>query len=435
MEILSLGEKLKRKRKELNMTLKDLAGDRITPGQISLVESGKSNPSMDLLEYLATALNTSIEYLMESEESQAEKICSYFENMTEACILNSDLETAERYVEKALAYTEKYNLEYRKAKNLYLSGIVNMYRGDVGQAQQCFLTANIIFIKLGSFEDIINTFLKLGIITLNVKTYHSAYSYFKQAEKVFLDNDIGNDFLIGEIYYYIAFTYHKLENHKEAVNYAGLAKSKFRQLDDKKQYAQVLLQAAREYSEAGDINNAIKYSRKTLSTFREIDNNSYLGEIENSLGKLFYEFEDYSESFLHLTKAKEIRERNMDNRLVDTYINICENFIKLKDISNSKQMLNEIISRIESGNDKSLIDYYLLKYRVDILDGNLEEAETTLLMAFDFVSSMDYKKELAEISILLGKFYVDNGKDKLASEFLTRGVEIYKSLGNFKSFE
>lgn len=55
MEILSLGEKIKRRRKELNMTLKDLAKDRITPGQISLVESGRSNPSMDLLEYLANS--------------------------------------------------------------------------------------------------------------------------------------------------------------------------------------------------------------------------------------------------------------------------------------------------------------------------------------------------------------------------------------------
>ena len=38
MEILSLGEKIKRRRKQLNMTLKDLAKDRQTPGQISLVE-------------------------------------------------------------------------------------------------------------------------------------------------------------------------------------------------------------------------------------------------------------------------------------------------------------------------------------------------------------------------------------------------------------
>lgn len=87
MEILSLGEKIKRRRKELNMTLKDLAGDRITPGQISLVESGKSNPSMDLLEYLAETLNTSIEYFMESEDTQAEKICKYYENIAESHII------------------------------------------------------------------------------------------------------------------------------------------------------------------------------------------------------------------------------------------------------------------------------------------------------------------------------------------------------------
>lgn len=81
MEILSLGEKIKRRRKQLNMTLKDLAKDRITPGQISLVESGRSNPSVDLLEYLADALNTNVEYLMESEESQAEKISLYYEQV------------------------------------------------------------------------------------------------------------------------------------------------------------------------------------------------------------------------------------------------------------------------------------------------------------------------------------------------------------------
>ena len=83
MDILSLGEKIKKRRKELNMTLKDLAGERITPGQISLVESGRSNPSMDLLEYLSKQLKTSIEYLMESEATQAKRIRKYRELMAE----------------------------------------------------------------------------------------------------------------------------------------------------------------------------------------------------------------------------------------------------------------------------------------------------------------------------------------------------------------
>ena len=87
-------EKIKRRRKELNMTLKELAGERITPGQISLVESGRSNPSMDLLEYIAITLNTSVEYLMETEKTQAEKICLYYEQIAESAILNDDISIA-----------------------------------------------------------------------------------------------------------------------------------------------------------------------------------------------------------------------------------------------------------------------------------------------------------------------------------------------------
>ena len=144
MEILALGEKIKRRRKELNMTLKDLAGDRITPGQISLVESGRSNPSMDLLEYLAEELQTSVEYLMESEETQAEKISIYYEQMAEAYILAGDYFSGEKYIENALYYVEKYNLDYRKAKILYIRAQIYMAKGELTLAQQFFLSANVI---------------------------------------------------------------------------------------------------------------------------------------------------------------------------------------------------------------------------------------------------------------------------------------------------
>lgn len=432
MEILSLGEKIKRTRKELNMTLKDLAGDRITPGQISLVESGKSNPSMDLLEYLAEALNTSIEYLMESEESQAEKICYYFENMAESYIIGEALTNAEQYIEKALYYAEKYNLEYRKAKNLYLRGVVYMKKEETALAQQFFLSANVIFIKNNYHEETVNTFLNLGKITLNLKAYHSSCSYFQQAEKVYSDNDIGNDFLLGEIYYYIAYTYFKLESFDKAMDYSFLAKEKFRQLDDKKEYAKALLLLSEQYSKQGDLNNAIKYSKKTLDVYKEIEDGQLIADIENNLGKLFYEFENLEESFIHLNKAKEIRLKNKDKKLVNTLTNICENFIKLKDIEKAKLTLNEIIQAIDDGSDKALIQYYILKYKVELLESNTKEAENTLLLALNFVVNMEYVKEIAEISIMIGKFYLDCGKDKEAAKYLNKGVENFKKIGVIK---
>ncbi|MBL4936653.1 helix-turn-helix transcriptional regulator [Clostridium sp. YIM B02515] len=435
MEILALGEKIKRRRKELNMTLKDLAGDRITPGQISLVESGKSNPSMDLLEYLAGALNTSIEYLMESEEAQAEKICTYFENIIAAFILSEDFSLAEKYVESAINYAEKYKLEYRKAKNLFLRGVIYMKQGKTSKCQQFFLAANILFIKLNCSEDIINTFLKLGIITLHMKAYNSSHSYFKQAEKVFKDNDIGNDFLLGEIYYYIAYTYHKLENNNQAIEYSNLAKQKFKELDNKKEYAKTLLKLSLDYSSRGDINNAIQYSKKSMDEFKAVHNLDYLAEIENNLGRLFFEFENYDEAFEHLNKSKKIREEIDKVKLVETLLSVCDIYIKLKDLENSNKVLNEIYEHIGNCKDKLLVEYYILKYRVLCLQGDGYNAESTLNEALSYASLMGYNKDQAEISIMLGKFYVDNGKSKEAAEFLSRGIQVFKSIGTFKDFE
>ena len=432
MEILSLGEKIKRRRKEMNLTLKDVAGDRITPGQISLVESGKSNPSMDLLEYLANSLNTSIEYLMESEETQAEKICIYYENMAESYILNGDLYNGEQYLEKSLYYAEKYNIEHRKAKNLYLRGIIYIRRNEFAMAQQLFLSANVIFIKNNSSEEIVKTFLQLGRISLDLKAYYSACSNFQQSEKAYLDNDIGDDFLLGEIYYYISLTHSKLENVDKAISYAYLSKEKFNKLNNKKEYAKSLLLLSNEYSEKGDLDNAMKYSKKTLNVFKEINDEKYVSEIENNLGKLFYEFGNIEEAFRHLNKAKDIRKRNKDDSLIDTLNNLCENYIRLKDIESSKNVLEEISIFCETSKPENTMIYYLLKYRIHMLEGNSSEAEGTLLLALSYAENMDLLREAGEIAILIGKFYMDLGNEAEAAKYLSKGVDIFKKVGIIK---
>lgn len=432
MEILSLGEKIKRRRKELNMTLKDLAGDRITPGQISLVESGKSNPSMDLLEYLSKALNLSIEYLMETEETQAEKICYYFENIAESYILNNDLNLGEEYIEKALYYAEKYNLEYKKAKNFYLRGLIYMKLDNPALSQQSFLTANVVFIKNNNYEEIIKSFVNLGKVALKLKSYHSAYSYFQQAEKVYNDHNIGDDFLLGEIYYYMAYINLKLENIDKSINYSFLAKEKFRQLDNEKEYGKILIMMAEQYSKNGDMEESIKYSKKALNIFKKMNDKFYIAEIENNLGKLFSEFENIEESFIHLNKAKELRAIIRDDKIIETLISICENYIKIKDVDKSNEALENIFKNIKDDDIESLIKYYILKYKVYMLEGEMNKAENTLVQTLSFVKNVDYLKDAAEIAIMLGKFYIDIGKEKDAATYLNEGVTLFKKIGVLK---
>jgi len=432
MEILSLGEKIKRRRRHLDMTLKELAADRITPGQISLVESGKSNPSMDLLEYLSEALDTTVGYLIESEGAQAEKICTYYENIAEAHIMNEDFSLGEEYAEKSLYYAEKYSLEYRKARNFYLRALIYIAKKEYTAAQQLFLSANVIYIRDNNFEETANTFLNLGRITIELKAYHSAFSYFQQAEKTYLSNNIGKDFLLGEIYYYLSFVLFKMDSIDSSIKYSYLAKEKFRQLEDKKEYGKTLMLLAEEHKNKGNLESAIEYSKKTLKIFEELKEYSCLAVIENELGKLFYEFGNIDESFVHYNKAKEIRISSNDEKIVDTLINICGNYIKLKDVARAETALEEVIERMPEADFMSMKEYYMLKHRIDLLKNDDKSAEKTLLVALEYVKDIYMDKEIAEISIMLGKFYIDRGKEKIAAAYLNRGVDAFKKIGIIK---
>ena len=429
MEILTLGEKIKRRRKELEMTLKDLAGDRITPGQISLVESGRSNPSMDLLEYLANALQTSVEYLMESEETQAEKICVYYEQMAETYILNQDYISAEKYIENALYYAEKYDLEYRKAKNLFLRANICKAKNELVLAQQLYLSANVIFIKRNNFEQVINTFLNLGKITLSLKAYHSATSYLKQAEKVYLDNNIGNDSLLGEIYYEMAESYFKIDDIKKAIDYTFLAKQKFEQVQHREEYGKALLLLSQEYNKKGDLVNSIKYSKKTLELYRELEEEKNISAIENNLGKLFFEFDNIEEAFRHYNVAKEIRMRNNDTNVIETLINICEGYIKIKEIDKCEEGLEEIKTLIDGTDVEQIIEQNLLWYRVYTIKEMADEAELVLLETFNLAKVNGLEKRAAELAILLGRYYIGIKKDYEAAKYLDEGVKIFRNLG------
>ena len=395
MEILSLGEKIKRKRKQFNMTLKDLAKDRITPGQISLVESGRSNPSVDLLEYLADALNTTVEYLMESEESQAEKISLYYEQVGESCILEGDYEKGQRYIDNALYYCEKYNLEYRKAIIYFITAKAYMYKKDFPMAQKIFLSANVIFIKNNNYEKIIKTFLHLANVALEIKSYHSASSYLKQAEKEYLDNKIVDDFLMGEIYYNMARTYYNIEELDLALQYSYLAKRRFEQIYNDEDYAKNLFCLAEDFNKKGDLSNAIKYSKKTLEVYKKIQYNKSIVNIEHNLGKLFYELGDLDESITHYEISKNVIDYLIDKDRMSIIRFIAAEYLKIYYKENNEisvtatfpKEINEeqrkkLLQKLENKTgkkvvldikiDDSIIGGGIVRINDDVIDGSIK---------------------------------------------------------------
>lgn len=61
----TLGERIKKLRKEQGLTLQTLAGSGLTKGMLSLIENNKANPSMESLSYIAEQLSVDINELLE----------------------------------------------------------------------------------------------------------------------------------------------------------------------------------------------------------------------------------------------------------------------------------------------------------------------------------------------------------------------------------
>ncbi|MEG1257168.1 helix-turn-helix domain-containing protein [Clostridium sp.] len=437
MEILSLGEKIKQRRKELDLTLKNLAGDRITAGQISLIESGKSNPSMDLLEYLSNSLKVSVEHLMETEETQANKICIYYENIAETNILNKHLDEADEVLTLSLEYIEKYNLEVRRATNLYLKALIYAQKKEYEESQELLLSANNIYIKYNYYDEVIKIFILLGKITLELNAYHSAYSYFQQAEKVFQESDVYNELLIGKVYYYISLTLHKMGIDKKAIEYMDYADQKIQKLKNPVSYGESFLAIGKDRFEEGDLDQAITYTEKSLSLFKHRDEKIKMSELMTGMGKLYSDYGCIEKSFEQLSDAKYIKEYISEESIANTLILICNNYIKLKDEINAKKVLEQVSINLQdmNGTDCTLLcKYHILKYKIELLEKRYEDAEKTLIDTLSYTEKMNYKRESAELAITLGKFYMDLGKEEESKKYLDEGVRILEQTNELMDF-
>lgn len=429
MEILTLGEKIKAKRKEMNMTLKDLAEDRVTPGQISLVESGKSKPSIDLLEYLAEKLNTDIEYFLETEEKQATRICEFYANIAEAAVNAENTLRAKEAIEKGIHYAEKYKLHYFKGKFDLAFAYLKFQNKELEEAQQYCISANSIFLKTENIDDIIKSFILIGTITLEMGYISTALNYFMQADSILNEYSLMDEILKAKIFYYIAICQSKMGNISQAIEYSLLVKDRLKLLDDKREYAETLMILSIAYSQDNKVKEALKYAKEAKKIFDEINDVHEIANIETNLGVIFAKGHNMEESFSHLNKALKLKNDIKDDTVPDTMLIICDNFLQLGEFDKALEIITSIMDELEYEQHLYRIKCFEYQFKIYCKKNDVKKAEETLLNAIKYLETLDFGKQLGDFYAITGKFYIEIGEKELALKFINKGLDTYKNLG------
>ncbi len=427
MQILSLGEKIKKLRKEQNMTLKELAGDRITAAQISHIERDKSHTSQELLEYLADKLGVSVDYLLETKEMQSKKITDNLILKSEIYIKCDELEEAEEQINEIIKVCKNYKLteNYGKCNNLLAE--IYCKRGDYSSAVYYYEKALYYFIKNEDKEDIYNCYVSIGDIYGLDKFHKGALTHYMFAKEVLEESNIEDGDIYKELYSKISKSYMNLKQPQKALEFMEKI-DRIDNEDNVKEEVNILVMKAKGLLSVGKYVESKECFNKALEIIKKEENKNRLAQVYLTMSNIYSEIGDVDKHLEYSQKVYDITKRDENKYMMESLFNMIESYVQKGEYEMAKKYCKlALVSSIK--NKDKYYEYKSLKFYSDMYK-NQDEVETAidyLNKCITIANNLQDSKILANLYIELGKLYSNISKDK-ELEYYKKGVLMYKDL-------
>ena len=427
MNILSLGEKIKKLRKEKNMTLKELAGDRITAAQISHIERDKSHTSYELLEYLSERLDVSIDYLLETKEMQSKKITDNLILESEIYIKKGELDDAEKEIHQIIEICEEYDLSENYGKCNYLLGNIYLKRKDSRKANFYFEKALFHFIKNDDKKRIFECYMNSADIYFEDGFYQVALTSYSFAKDILNQITTDEPDTYKDLYSKISKCYMRMDDSEKALEYIELIGSIDNNYSPTQEVEMLVLKAKKLLSE-GKYLDSKDYFTKALKIIEKEENKDKLAQVYLTVGKIYGEMGDNEKLLQYSEKVYDLKKSDSDEYMMDSLFNIIESYIDSNNFEQAKKYSKLALAAAIKTKSK-YDEFRALKYYCDIYKykGETEISIEYLLKCIDIVSALDKEEVLGNLYIELGQLYSGISKDK-ELECYQKGVTIFKNL-------
>ena len=429
MEILSLGEKIKKIRKEKDLTLKELAGNRITAAQISHIERDKSYPSQDLLEYFVDKLEVSIDYLLESKDMQAKKICTNLLLRGEVFIDRGDFESAKLEINTVIDICKTYEMNDTYAKAKFALGKVYFNQKNYKSAIESLEKSLVFNVKISNYKNVAKCYLELGKIYLEENYIQVAIDKFIQCENIFVEHNLKDNEIEKEIFTYMSYSYIKTKDNNTSLRYAQKIQDIEGKMKNKTDKANSLLLIGSNLLEMGNYDEAKENLTKAKKIYEEENKKNEIAKSQILLSKIYREMNEFDEALEYAKKAYFVKREYEDKELVIILFEYIKAFMNVGDFENSKKYSKKALSISIKLKYKDL-EYKSLKYYAKVFkrEGDLQTAIENFKKCENILIEINNIKELADLYVELAEVYNDICKDK-EIEYYAKSIKLYKDLG------
>ncbi|KEI03190.1 ferrous iron transport protein B [Clostridium botulinum] len=417
MEVLSIGEKIKRARIYKGYTLKDVCDNKISVSKLSCIENDKVVPESWILEYISSKLNLDIEYLNEDVETQINK-------NIDRIVKNNDSEDYQKKLKYNLIIADKYGHYELAVSIMHLIFRYFIDRNNLKEAQE--LIGNYYDVSNKSSDNSCKYNYYMDIATLFYKSneFYQASIYFRNIRKYASygeDNKVIAYSIYGEIKCYI-----KMRYFNDAYKLA-----------DK-------LQLLLEYV-SDDLRRAQIYQTLSILSLRE--NDGKFKDYEKNTYELYKEHKDYTARAMfdfaatmfsigesnraidYIKKAMKVYPYNDKENLVKFMLKCTEELIKNNIFEESSSLVDTTLNyAIKLNNIKFIEKSYYLKAMLLKQQNNLLAAEMYMNLSLDSLVKFGNKKEIYDRYMIMGEMYYKIGSVKESLKYFTLAMALQKKL-------
>lgn len=418
----NLGLKIRNLRKQKGLTLKELAGDRVTAAQISSIENGKCNPSDDLLIYIAQKLDVDVEYFTLTDR---ERIQKKFQSVIENIDFKLNKENINEVLDKIKVFEE--NLEFlsdaQKGYFFYCFAKYFYFKEDYDSSFIDFSKSLVYYLKTNNYDIISDIYICLGNCSYFNNKYELAFGYYKNSEEL-IEKAISFD-NIARTYYDLALCAIALNRYTLSDVYLNKLKEFIKQNDwnNKEQYLPGIEMMQ------GNVDLKIKDAEDSFKRFENAYkkyklNSDFEGMLKakNNMAVCLWESgkkEQAIELFKDIIQCeKRINSENIAF-ILSVYLNLIDCLQELKRLDEALEVINEAEGvMLKQNYEDGIIKILMARFDYYFKNKDYQRAEDYAFYALDFVKKSNKEEQKKELYIKLSQMYKNMGDNKQAIEYL-----------------
>lgn len=420
VEILPIGEKIKRARIYKGLKLKDICENKISVSKMSCIENGKVRAEDWIIGFVAKKLDLSVEYLKQDVDYQIQH------NIKNECTNNQAEDK-----EDALKYNLKYAEEYRYYDIAFqLMHLLFKYYIDNSNGKACLTYTpkyyNLL-IKTNSIENKYIYYMDIGRYFCIINEYSQAINYFKMVR-----NDSENKKLIdytklASVVCEEVYCYYVLEDFENAYNIA-------KQFTEQDHFVIDNNYKARLYKLLGIL--SIKLNNDEFTKYEKISyglcnkNLVLRAEIMYSFGKVMLETHNDKQAYSYIKQAIQTYPQDEDKRgFVKLMINVAENLLKMNKRKKAEELSDIVLNYAIDMKDNIYIEkaYYIKALLITKRKDDLMK-EMYMNLSLDLLLKIGNKKQIYKRYMEMGEMYFCMKNTNEALKYFGLAINLAKTI-------